>query len=88
MFDNIDQGLPLRIVQPRVGAGRLAVQKSIGTAGIEPQHPVPHDLKPNTADPRRRTPTAAIVNLGQGQNRRAWFALFVIRDNRRSAAPS
>lgn len=52
-FDNIDQCLSLRIVQPRAGAGRFAAQKSIGPMGIEPDHPVPHDLKPNAADPGR-----------------------------------
>lgn len=36
LFHNIDQGLPLRIVQPRAWAGSLAVQKSIGCEGIEP----------------------------------------------------
>jgi hypothetical protein len=66
-FHNIDQCLPLHIVQPRTGAGRLAIQKSIGTTGIEPDNPVPHDLKPDAADPGRRAPAAAVVNLGQSQ---------------------
>ncbi|CAN5321965.1 hypothetical protein BH10PSE15_BH10PSE15_18320 [soil metagenome] len=35
-----------------------------------------------------RAPTAAVVNLGKANSRRAGFALFVVRDNRRGAAPS
>ena len=66
-LDNIDQRLTLRIVEPRTWTRRLAIQKSIGTAGIEPDHPVPHDLKPNAADPRGCAPAAAVVYRGQGQ---------------------
>jgi len=67
LLDNINQGLALRIVQPRTRAGRLPIHQPIRTAGIEPHHPVPHDLKPNAADPSRCAPIAAVVNLGQGQ---------------------
>jgi hypothetical protein len=65
--DDFDQGPVLRIVQPRTGAGGLAVQQSVGATGIEPDHPVPHDLKPDAADPGRRAPAAAVVNLRQRQ---------------------
>lgn len=34
LFDNVDEGLPLRIVQPRARAGRLAVRKSIGLRAL------------------------------------------------------
>lgn len=64
-LDGIDQCLALHIVQPRPGAGHLAIQKSIRAAGIEPDHPVPHDLKPDAADPSYRD--YRVVNLGQGQ---------------------
>ncbi|AIT81852.1 hypothetical protein JI59_19905 (plasmid) [Novosphingobium pentaromativorans US6-1] len=87
-FDNIDQCLALSIVKPRTGAGCLATKQAVRATGIEPQHPVPHNLKADTTDPRRRTPAPAIVNLGQCQKRRAWFTCFVVRDNRRSDAPS
>lgn len=52
-FDDIDQCLPLRIVQPQTGAERLAIQNSIGPTVIEPDHPVPHNLKPNAVHPGR-----------------------------------
>jgi hypothetical protein len=66
-LDDIDQCLALRIVQPRTGAGRFAIQQSIGTAGIEPDHPVAHNLKTNSADPSRSTSATAVVNFSQRQ---------------------
>lgn len=46
-LDNVDQGLALHIAQPRTRARRLAIQQSIRSTGIEPDHPVPHNLKPD-----------------------------------------
>ena len=66
-LDNIDQGLALRIAQPRTRARRLATQQSIRSRDIEPDHSVPHNLKPDAADPGRRAPATAIVNPGQSQ---------------------
>ena len=66
-LDNIDQCLALRIVEPRTRLRGLAIEQAVGATGIEPQHPVPHNLKSDTTDPRGRTPAPAIVNLGQSQ---------------------
>ena len=66
-FDNLHQSPPLGIIEPGPGAGCLAIQKAIWATGIEPYHAVPHDLQSYSADPRRRSPTAAIVNLSQRQ---------------------
>jgi len=44
-LDDIDQCLALRIIQPRTGARRFAIQQSVGATGIEPDHPVAHNLK-------------------------------------------
>jgi hypothetical protein len=46
---------------------RLAVNQAFGPMGVEPDHPVPHRLQPDPADPRRPGPRAAIVDLGQRQ---------------------
>jgi hypothetical protein len=63
-LDNIRQCPALSIVEPRTRPRSLAVEQAVRPTGIEPQHPVPHNLKSNTTDPRRRTPATAIVNLG------------------------
>lgn len=86
-LDNIDQCLALYIVEPRTRGRRLAIQQAVGTSGFKPEHPVPHDLMPNSADPSRCGPTASSKISARGNSRRAWFVLFVIRDNRRNAAP-
>ena len=66
-LDCVNKGMTLRIIEPRPGAGSLAVKQAIRASFIEPNHPVPHDLQAHTTDPRRRSPATAIVNLGQGQ---------------------
>jgi hypothetical protein len=53
LLDDLDQCPALRIVQPRTGPGGLAVQQPIGAPSIESDHPVPHNLKPDAADPSR-----------------------------------
>lgn len=47
------QPRPLLRRQGRHLAGRLPVDQSRRTFRVEPQHPVPHDLQPDPADPRR-----------------------------------
>jgi hypothetical protein len=66
-LDRLDKRPALGIVEPGPGTGRLSIQQAIRAKGIEPNHPVAHDLQANSADPRRRSPAAAIVYLGQGQ---------------------
>lgn len=66
-LDNVDQCLALSIVEPRTRPGRLPITQTVRATGIEPEHPVPHNLKSDTTNPCGRTPAPAIVNLGQGQ---------------------
>ena len=44
--------LALNIIELRGLPGRFSVQKTIGAILIEPQHPIPHNLKANAADLR------------------------------------
>src|SRR5579862_1040858 len=62
-FDNLDKRPPLGIIEPGPGAGSLAIQKALWATGIEPHHPVAHDLQTHSADPRCSSPAAAVVNL-------------------------
>ncbi|KKC34557.1 hypothetical protein WH91_02165, partial [Devosia psychrophila] len=56
------QGPALGIVQQRNAARRDTIDQAIRAGGVEPQYPVPHGLKTNTAHPRRLTPPAALIN--------------------------
>ena len=51
-LDHPRDRLALNIIELRGLPGRFAVQKTIGAILIEPQHPIPDDLKPNAADLR------------------------------------
>jgi len=63
----LDQRTPLRVIEDRPLARRLAIEQPIGTTGVEPQYPVSHDLQRHSADPGRLAPAAAIVDLRQRQ---------------------
>jgi hypothetical protein len=43
----------------------LPIQQTVRAMAVEPQHPIPNHLKPNTADPRRIPARATVVNLGK-----------------------
>ena len=67
VLDDLPQRLALMVVEKAGSARRLAVHKAIGTLGVEPQHPVTHDLQPDTANPRRVRARAAVIDLRQRQ---------------------
>ena len=60
---DLPQCLALAIVENTSSARRLAVQQTIGTLGVEPKHPIAHNLQPDTADPGRIGAGAAIIDL-------------------------
>jgi hypothetical protein len=57
----------MRLGQPRRRARRLAVAQPIRPLGVEPDHPVAHDLQRDAAEPRRLRAAATIVDHRQGQ---------------------
>src|SRR5208283_2511914 len=67
VLDDLPQGPALMVVEKAGSARRLAVHKAIGTLGVEPQHPVTHDLQPDAANPRRVRSCAAVIDLRQCQ---------------------
>jgi hypothetical protein len=66
-LDNPGQRSALPIVEFGRMARRLAVNQPSRPFSIEPQHPIPDHLQPDTADPRRIRARAAIINRGQGE---------------------
>ena len=56
----------LRRQRRRLARG-LAVDQPVRTFGVEAHHPVPHDLQPDPADPRRLRPGPAIADRRQRQ---------------------
>jgi hypothetical protein len=67
------------------GAGRLAVDQTIEPFSIETQNPIANDLKPNTANRRRRAATATLVNHRQGKQ--AARLIGIPRDLRKPPKP-
>src|SRR5262245_4007534 len=56
-------GLPLSVVELGRLPCRLAIQETVRTAGVEAQHPVPDDLKSDTADLGRLGARCPIVDI-------------------------
>jgi hypothetical protein len=59
--------LALNIIELRGLPGRFAVHKTIGATRIEPQHPIPDDLKPNVADLRRLDARRTVIDRSKCQ---------------------
>ena len=57
--------LPVRLAEQRGVAGRLAVHQPRRSLGVEGQHPVPHRLQPNPADPSGIAAGAPVINRRQ-----------------------
>jgi hypothetical protein len=55
------------IAQDRGLARRLAVQETVWTLSIEPQHPVAQGLQPHATDPGRLGAGGAVVDRSQRQ---------------------
>ena len=66
-LDDLHQRPALGIVEDRGLAWSLPVKQAIGSTGIEPHHPVAHDLEGHATDFRSFAPTATVVNLRQCQ---------------------
>lgn len=54
-FRQVDERPPPGIIKPRPFPRRFAVGQAIGTAGVESNHLVLHDLQADASDPRRCT---------------------------------
>src|SRR5438445_4574847 len=61
-LDHAGDGLPLSVVELGRLSCRLAIQETVRTAGVEAQHPVPDDLKSDTADLGRLGARCPIVD--------------------------
>jgi hypothetical protein len=61
------QGLAVAGAQLADIARRLAIDQGFGPMGVEAHHPIPHRLQPDTTDPCRLGPRAALIDLGQRQ---------------------
>ena len=66
-LDRRRQGGAMRIVEPSLLAGRLAVDQTRGPVRVELDHPVPHDLQRHAADPGRLGARGALADRGQRQ---------------------
>jgi len=61
-LDDLQQGGAMRCVQERCGARRLTVAQPVRPLGVEPDHPVPHDLQRHVAEQRGLRAAAAIID--------------------------
>jgi hypothetical protein len=66
-LDDLQQCLPVRRCEQRRVAGSLAVHQARRPLGVESQHPVPHRLQPNTADPGGIAAAPAVIDRRQRQ---------------------
>jgi hypothetical protein len=61
------QGLAVAGLELAGRAWRFAIDQGFGPMGVEAHHPIPHRLQPDTTDPCRLGPRAALIDLGQRQ---------------------
>ncbi len=73
-LDDLHQRPAPGVIQQGTLAGRLAVKQTIGTAGVEPYHPVPHNLPTYPADQRYQSPLRERVLSIDEMARIAWYA--------------
>lgn len=66
-FNDLCKSLALGIVQQRGLARRLPIEETVWTLGIEPNHPVAHDLQRHSADACGIAAACAIINFRQCQ---------------------
>ena len=66
-LDHCCQRRPMRLVQPRRLARRLAVDQPIRAICVEPQHPVPDDLARHAADLRRLGTRGPVIDRREGE---------------------
>src|SRR5215469_10318622 len=66
-LDHAGDGLPLSVVELGRLSCRLAIQETVRTAGVEAQHPVPDDLKSDTADLGRLGTRRTVIDCRKRQ---------------------
>jgi hypothetical protein len=66
-LDHPRNGLAMGIIELRGLARRFAVQQAVRPPGIEPQHPISNDLKPDAAHPCCLGAWRSIINCRQRQ---------------------
>jgi len=64
-FNDLRQRLALDIIQQGRLAWGLAVKETRWTSGVEPHHPIPHDLQGHSADARGIAAVRAIIDFRQ-----------------------
>src|SRR4029077_120134 len=67
VLDHQHNGLALGIIEPRGLAWRFAVKQAVRTACVEPQHPIPDDLKPDPADLRCLRALRTVIDRRKSQ---------------------
>src|SRR5262249_26873893 len=75
-FDHAGDGLPLSVVELGRLSCRLAIQETVRTAGVEAQHPVPDDLKSDTADLGRLGARRTVIDRRKRQKPSGLRAIF------------
>lgn len=66
-LDHPHNGLVLHIIELRGLTRRFAVQETVGTPHVEPQHPIPDDLKSDAADLRGLCLRRAVLDRSKRQ---------------------
>src|SRR5476651_522265 len=66
-LDHPHNGLALHIIEFRGLTRRFAVQETVGTPCVKPQHPIPDDLKPDAADLRGLSSLCPVVDRSKRQ---------------------
>src|ERR1700704_1378929 len=67
VLDHQHNSLALGIIEPRGLAWRFAVKQAVRTACVEPQYPIPDDLKPDPADLRCLRALRTVINRRKSQ---------------------
>src|SRR5262249_50065711 len=75
-LDHAGDGLPLNVVELGRLSCRLAIQETVRTAGVEAQHPVPDDLKSDTADLGRLGARRTVIDRRKRQKPSGLRAIF------------
>ena len=82
VFDHLEQMPTMLIAQDRGLARRFAVQKAVGTLGIEAQDPVAQGLQPHATDLSGLGARAAVVDRRQRQQAAGLRPIFALARQR------
>src|SRR5512139_1038260 len=75
-LDHVGDGLTLEVIELGRLTRRLAVHESVRSASVEAQHPVPDDLKPDTADLGRLGARRTVIDRRKCQKPPGLSAIF------------